>query len=41
MSYKYLNQKDKASEYLTRFIEKYPNDKNMLDAKKALAVLKK
>ena len=41
LSYKHLNQKDKASEYLTRFIEKYPNNKNMHDAKKALAVLKK
>ena len=41
LSYKHLNQKDKASEYLARFIEKYPNNKNINDAKKALAVLKK
>lgn len=41
LSYKQLNQKDKASEYLARFIEKYPNNININDARKALAALKK
>lgn len=40
MSYKNLGQKDKAAEYLTRLIEKYPNNKLVKDAKKELASLK-
>ena len=40
MSYKNLHQKDKTSEYLTRLIEKYPNNKLVKDAKKELASLK-
>jgi len=41
MSCNKLNQKDKASEYLTRFIEKYPNDVLVKAAKKELATIKK
>ncbi|MEW6416648.1 MAG: outer membrane protein assembly factor BamD [Nitrospirota bacterium] len=37
MSYKKLGQKDRASEYLARFIEKYPENKLVKDAKKELA----
>lgn len=40
MSYKNLGQKDKATEYLTLFIEKYPSSKLALDAKKGLSSLK-
>jgi len=36
MSYKNLGQKDKASRYLNRLIEKYPNNKLTTDAKKKL-----
>jgi outer membrane protein assembly factor BamD len=41
MSYKNLTQKDKASEYLTRLIEKYPDNKLVVKAKKELAAIKK
>jgi outer membrane protein assembly factor BamD len=41
MSYKKMAQKDKALEYLTRFAEKYPNNKLAKDAKKEIASLKK
>lgn len=41
MSYNKLKQKDKASEYLTRLIQKYPNDMLVKDAKKELATIKK
>jgi outer membrane protein assembly factor BamD len=41
MSYKNLNDKAKASEYLSRLIEKYPNNKLIHEAKKALSSLKK
>lgn len=40
MSYKNLGQKDKATEYLKRLIEKYPNNKLTLDAKKELKHMK-
>jgi outer membrane protein assembly factor BamD len=40
MSFKNLGQKDKASEYLKRFIEKYPNHPFIRDAKKVIASLK-
>jgi outer membrane protein assembly factor BamD len=40
MSYKYLGQDDKAREYLTRLIEKYPNNKIIKKAKEALDRLK-
>jgi outer membrane protein assembly factor BamD len=40
MSFRKLAQKDKASEYLTRFIQKYPNNKLAKDAKKALSSIK-
>lgn len=40
ISYKKLGQKDKASDFLTRLIEKYPNNKLAKDAKKELASLK-
>jgi len=40
MSYKNLGQKDKALEYLTRFVDKYPNNKLVKDAKKELASIK-
>jgi outer membrane protein assembly factor BamD len=40
MSYKNLGQKDKASEYLKRFIEKYPNNKFAKEANKELLKLK-
>ncbi len=36
-----LKQKDKALEYLTRLIEKYPNDLSAKEAKKELAKIKK
>jgi len=36
MSYKHLGQDDKAREYLTSLIEKYPNNKMVKKAKKAL-----
>ncbi|MEW6067727.1 MAG: outer membrane protein assembly factor BamD [Nitrospirota bacterium] len=39
MSYKRLGQKDKASEYLTRLIEKYPHHKLSDEARKELADL--
>ncbi len=39
MSYKNLGQKDKASEYLTRFVDKYPNNKLIKNAKKGLATV--
>jgi len=41
MSYKNIGQKDKASEYFTRLIEKYPNNKIITTAKKELATLKR
>jgi len=40
ISYKNLGQKDKASEYLNRLVEKYPNNKFSADAKKELAKIK-
>ncbi len=40
MSYKNLGQNDKAREHLTRLIEKYPNNKIIKKAKKALNNLK-
>jgi outer membrane protein assembly factor BamD len=40
MSYKNLGQKDKASEYLKRFVEKYPNNKFAKEANKELLKLK-
>jgi outer membrane protein assembly factor BamD len=40
MSYKNLGQKDKASEYLKRLVEKYPNNKFTADAKKELVKFK-
>jgi outer membrane protein assembly factor BamD len=40
ISYKNLGQKDKASEYLTRLIDKYPNNKLVKDAKKELATIR-
>jgi outer membrane protein assembly factor BamD len=40
MSYKNLGQKDKASEYLTSLIEKYPDNRLVAKAKKELADLK-
>lgn len=40
VSYKKLKQKEKASEYFTRLIEKYPSNKLAKDAKKELPVLK-
>lgn len=40
MSYKNLGQKDKASEYLKRLVEKYPNNKFTADAKKELVRIK-
>jgi TolA-binding protein len=39
MSYKNLGQKEKASEYFTRLIEKHPNNKLVKDAKKELSSL--
>jgi outer membrane protein assembly factor BamD len=38
VSYKKLNQQEKAKEYFTRLIEKYPNNKLTKDAKKELSV---
>jgi outer membrane protein assembly factor BamD len=38
-SYKHLGQREKASEYFTRLIEKHPNDKQVKDAKKELSSL--
>jgi outer membrane protein assembly factor BamD len=40
MSFRHLAEKDKASDYLARFIEKYPNNKLVKDAKKALSSLR-
>jgi outer membrane protein assembly factor BamD len=40
MSYKNLGQKDKAREYLKRLIEKHPNNKLTVDAKKELSHIK-
>lgn len=40
VAYENLKEKEKASEYFTRLIEKYPNDKLAKDAKKALAALR-
>jgi outer membrane protein assembly factor BamD len=40
MSYKNLGQKDKALEYLKRIVEKHPNNKLAVDAKKELAHIK-
>jgi len=37
MSFGKLGQREKATEYLTLFIEKYPNSKLVKDAKKALS----
>jgi outer membrane protein assembly factor BamD len=39
LSYKMIAQKEKASVYLNRLIERYPNFKLLKDAKKELAVL--
>jgi len=41
MSYKKLGQKEKASEYLSRLLEKYPNNKLSGSAKKEISSLKK
>ncbi len=41
MSYKNLGKADLAAEYLSRFIEKYPSNKHVKDAKKELASLNK
>ena len=41
LSYRKLNQKDKALEYLTRLVEKYPHNKLAENAKKEIASLKK
>lgn len=41
MSYKKLGDKDNASEYFKRLIEKYPNDKLIKDANKELASIGK
>jgi outer membrane protein assembly factor BamD len=40
MSYKSLKQKEKAEEYFTRLVEKYPNNTLVKDAKKELSALK-
>ncbi len=40
MSYKNLGKKDRASEYLIRLIERYPDNRLVTDAKKELAKLK-
>jgi len=40
ISYKKLNQKEKAAEYFARIVEKYPNNKLAKDAKKELSALK-
>jgi outer membrane protein assembly factor BamD len=40
MSYKNLGRKDKALEYFNRLVEKYPNNKFSVDAKKELAKIK-
>jgi outer membrane protein assembly factor BamD len=40
ISYKKLGKKDRASEYLTRLIERYPDNRLVTDAKKELAKLK-
>jgi outer membrane protein assembly factor BamD len=40
MSYKSLGQKDKALEYLSLLVKKYPNNKFSADAKKELAKFK-
>jgi outer membrane protein assembly factor BamD len=41
MSYKHLGRADRASEYLTLFVEKYPSHKLVRDAKKQLDSLNK
>lgn len=41
MAYKNIGRNDKAAEYLTRLIEKYPNNKIITTAKKELATLKR
>lgn len=41
MSYKSLGQKEKAAEYLSRLVEKYPNNKLSGSAKKEISALKK
>ena len=40
MSYKNIGEKEKAAEYFTRLIDKYPNNKIVKTAKKELAALK-
>ena len=40
MSYKNLGEKEKAREYFTRLIEKYPNNKLVTTAKKEIAALR-
>jgi outer membrane protein assembly factor BamD len=40
ISYKKLGKKDRASEYLSRLIERYPDSRLVTDAKKELAKLK-
>jgi len=40
-SYASLKQNDKAAEYFSRLVEKYPNDKLVKDAKHELTVIKK
>ncbi|MBM4136214.1 MAG: outer membrane protein assembly factor BamD [Nitrospira sp.] len=40
MSYKNLGQTNKASEYMNRLIEKYPNNKRTKDARKEIATIK-
>lgn len=41
MSYKKLGEKEKAKEYFTRLIEKYPDNKLVIEAKKELSSAKK
>ncbi len=41
MAYKSLGQKEKAAEYLSRLVEKYPNNKLSGSAKKEISALKK
>jgi outer membrane protein assembly factor BamD len=40
-AYEKLKQNDKASEYFSRLVEKYPNDKLVKDAKQELTIIKK
>jgi outer membrane protein assembly factor BamD len=40
MSYKNNGEKEKATEYFTRLIEKYPNNKIVKTAKKELAAIR-